>query len=140
MAKTYSPKKVVVSYKGQILSGFADGTFVKVERASASFAKTVGADGEVARTASADRSGKVTVTLLQSSISNDLLSQNLNTDELTNLNTGPLMIKDTSGTTLVLASEAWIMGQPAPELGKELGSREWVFETGNLEMFTGGNI
>jgi hypothetical protein len=139
MAKTYNPKRVLFSYRGVPISGFADGTFIKVERASPAFAKTVGADGETARTASADKSGKITVTLMQTSASNDYLTQCLLNDELSNLNTGPAMCKDASGTSLFLAGEAWITAHPAPEFGKEIGTREWVFETGKLEMFEGGN-
>ncbi len=137
--KTYNPKKVLVSFAGRILTGFADGSFITVSRNGDSFTLAVGSDGEAARAANADRSGTVALTLMQTSQSNDQLSNLLATDELSNLGTGALFIKDASGRTLVSAVEAWIRKPADVEFSKELGGREWTFETGNLEIFAGGN-
>ena len=139
MATTFSPKKVIVTFGGRILTGFADGSFVTAERESDAFTKVVGADGEAARVASANRSGKVTVTLMQTSDSNDYLSQIAAADELSQASTGALFIKDASGRSLVTAGEAWIMKVPNAEFAKDLGSREWVFESGDLQITNNGN-
>ena len=137
--KTYSAKKVLVSFAGKILTGMADGSFIAVSRNNDSFMLMVGSDGEAARAANADRSGTVTLTLMQTSPSNDDLSALLNTDELTNTGTGALFIKDASGRTLVSAVEAWIRKPADAEFARELGGREWTFETGDLSIFNGGN-
>lgn len=139
MAKTYNPKRVAVSFAGRLLTGFADGTFITVSRNEDTFALAVGSDGEAARSASSNRSGRVTLTLMQTSASNDILSALAATDERTNQGTGALMVKDASGRTVVLAAEAWIVKPADAELGREIGNREWVFETGDLEIFNGGN-
>jgi hypothetical protein len=139
MAKTYNPKKVQLAIGPHIVTGYADGTFIQVDRNADQFAVVVGADGEAARSASADKSGTVTVTLMQTSASNDFLSLALSTDEQTNLNTMPLLLKDISGRTLVQAAEGWVKKYATIELGKEIVSREWVFETGELLITEGGN-
>jgi hypothetical protein len=139
MATTYSPKKVIVTFNGRILTGYAAGTFIEAERESDAFTKDVGADGETARVASADRSGRVTLTLMQTSDSNDYLSTVAATDELTQTGTGALFIKDTSGRSLVTAGEAWVKKVPKASFAKDNGEREWVFETGDIQITNNGN-
>lgn len=139
MAKTYSPKRVSVSFRGVLLTGFAPDTFITAERNEDAFTLEVGSDGEASRTASANQSGTVTLTLMQTSASNDALSAAALQDETNQSGTGALMIKDASGRTVVLAAEAWIRRRAAAEFGSEQSTREWVFETGNLEIFNGGN-
>jgi hypothetical protein len=137
--KTYNAKKVLISFAGKTLTGVLDGSFVKVSRNNDSFMLAIGSDGEAARAANADKSGTVTVTLMQTSPSNDDLSNLMSTDELTNTGTGALFVKDASGRTLVSAVDAWIRKPADVEFAREITGREWVFETGNLEIFNAGN-
>lgn len=137
--RTYNPKKVQVIFQNQILTGFADGSFVDIERNADQFALVVGADGEGARAASADKSGTVKVTLLQTSAGNDILSAALTTDEFTNVNTGPLMVKDASGRTLALAAEAWVKKYAPVSFDKEVKAREWTLESADLIIAVAGN-
>lgn len=139
MAKTYAPKKVQLIYKGVPITGFMDDTFIEVERNSDSFALLIGADGEGARAASADRSGKITFRLLQTSASNDYLSASLVVDEATNANAGPVMVKDGSGRALDSAAESWITKPAKKVYGKGIEGREYVIETDNLITLGGGN-
>mgnify|MGYP003652755452 CR=1 FL=1 len=62
--KTYSPKDITVIVAGTIITGFAEDTFVTLERDSEAFVKIVGADGEVARSASADLSGTIVLIVM----------------------------------------------------------------------------
>lgn len=137
---TYSPKDVVVTFHGLPLSGYADGSFVEVARKSDSFSLVMGADGEAARTASADDSGTITVTLLQTSGSNDFLSSELALDELTKMATGPVIVQDLFGTT-VCSSDGAFLAKPADvSMGKEVGERKWVIICPHLSMSVGGNL
>lgn len=139
MAKTYNPKRVQVAIGSHIASGYADGTFIAIDRSVDQFQVVVGADGEAARAASADKSGTITVTVLQTSLTNDFLSSALLADENTNLNTFPILIKDINGRTLVQCAEAWVKKYATVEFGKEVVGREWVLETGELLIAEGGN-
>lgn len=137
--KTYSPKKVVVIWGGQPLTGYVDGSFVKVAQAGDAFTKYVGADGEVSRVASADESGQISVTLKQTSGSNDYLSSEHRTDRRLLTGGKPLIVEDTSGRTLHSCAEAWIVKMPDDEKGKEINGVEWVFDCEKLDSFIGGN-
>lgn len=139
MAKTYAAKKVQVVFNNQVLTGFMDGSFVEVERNSDSFTLMIGADGEGARAASADKSGTVKITLLQTSASNDVLSAVLIADELTNVAAAPLLIKDGSGRTLVSSPEAWVKKPAVVTFDKEIQGREWTIETDALAINVAGN-
>ena len=140
MAITYDPQKVIVTFKGSRLTGFMDGTFLSAERSGDSFAIAVGTDGEVARASLADKSGEVKLTLMQTSQGNDILSAALAADELTKLGTGTLMVKDSSGRTLLQSKDAWVKKPATVEFGKEIGGREWTLVCGNLEIVNiGGN-
>lgn len=137
--KTYSPKAVQVIYGNRILTGFMDGTFIEADKTSDDWAEHIGADGEGARVQSADESGTVTLTLMQTSASNDYLSGCRNADRASSLGTKSLVVKDGSGRSLIFAAEAWIKKVAKSELSNDKGSRQWVFVSTNMEHFVGGN-
>lgn len=136
--RTYDPAKNVASFLGLVITGFADGEFIKAERAEDTFTAHVGAGGEEARVMSRNRMGSVTITLMQTSLSNDILSALQVADELAGTGSGPLFIKELNGTTAVLAPNAWIKKPPAMGRGKEMGNVEWVFECSAMTVFNGG--
>jgi hypothetical protein len=137
--KTYNPKKIELSFLGVPISGFADGTFVRVEYNEDQFTLMVGADGEAARAQSANKSGRITCTLMQTSLSNDVFAAAAAADQRSGLSIGPAFIKDSNGRMRASASEAWVVKHGAPEFGKEVGSREWIIECADLDLFAGGN-
>jgi len=137
--KTYAPDKVSVVFGGAILSGYAEDTFVKVEQSVEAFTKHIGADGEVSRTRNTDKSGTITVTLKQTSDSNDTLSAFYLADIASLQGYLPVIVKDNIGRTLAAGSSAWIQKLPESEFGKEISDREWVIEVADLQYFVGGN-
>lgn len=136
---TFNPRQVTVTFMSVLLKGYADGVFIKVERDEDSYTKVVGAAGDGARVKNLNRAGKVTLTLLQTSLSNDVLSGAQQLDELSGTGHGALLIKDLNGASLAIATEAWVMKPAAIEMAKEIQHREWVFDTLELQMFVGGN-
>ena len=146
MLGRYDPKAVNAVFAGIPITGYADGTFITVEQNNDSFSLTVGAAGEGCRAKSNDKSARITFTLLQSSVTNALLSAKHNADLLDPLGVvavGPFMMKDNSGTppnnTIVSAATAWIVKPANVSYGKEVETREWIIETDNAEIFVGGN-
>ena len=148
---TYDPLAVVAIYQGVNITGYQDGTFIEVERSSDSFTKHVGSTGQVARVQSRDQSGKITITLMHVSPTNDLLAALLALDELSNTvsaglpngpgtNFGSFQVKDLHGNMKCQAHEAWIMKQPKVERAEKLSSVVWVFECSQISMFAGGNV
>lgn len=137
--KTYDPKSLIISFAGQALTGFADGVFCNIVPSGDKFTAITGADGEVSRSKSVDYSYEVTITLQQTSESNDKLSTIMIADKLRNAGVFPLSVKDLEGTSFFFASSAWIQKDPDVSYGKEIENREWVFRTGPADNYVGGN-
>ena len=129
---TYDPKKVIITFGGVPISGFAAGTFLNVTASSERFTKVVGADGEVSRSKSADETHEVTITLKQSSLSNQYLSGIETIDKLTSAGILPLTITDLNGGTLKFWPQAWISTDPELGYAAEQTDREWTFHTGQI--------
>jgi hypothetical protein len=129
--KTYDPKKVLVSFMGQPITGFADGTFINIaNRGGDRWAEYVGADGEVSRAKNVDTTKRITITLSQTSLSNSFLSDMLALDMASSTAVGPLKITDVNGGAEIFVAQAWIAVPPAPDYAKGIMPRVWVFDTG----------
>lgn len=138
---TYNAARITVVFAGFPISGFADGTFVHVTMVNDGITTQVGADGEIARAINTDRRCTVTLTLQQTSESNDFLSTFFNIDMLTcGGRAGPILIQDLCGTTLFMSAQAWIVKMPDMEYGKEILTRAWQLQTTWPSVYNvGGN-
>lgn len=136
--KTYDPADVLGTLGPVIFSGYADGTFLSVEKAEDTFSVSIGASGHQTRVRNRNESGTVTLTLQASSRVNDALSTLHNLDLISNSGKAPLLIKDAEGTTLVAAEDAWVKKIPAVEFSKDMPTRTWVIECPKLVVFAGG--
>ncbi len=135
--KTYDAKQVSIIVGVSPLVGLADGSFVTVRRNSDAFNLQIGADGEGVRSKTNDRSGQIEVVLQQGSDSNDLLSELALADEVSNGGVVPVLVKDNLGNSLYAAESAWIRKVPDSEFAKDTGSRTWIIETAQLNVFVG---
>lgn len=138
--KQYNPAKVVLTFNGVRVTGFMDGTFLEAERTEDAFEMSAGAGGDVARVRKNDRSGSVTLTLQQTSPSNDILSALALQDEQFGTGVGELLLKDINGTTVAEANNAWIRKVPNAEFSDSISGREWVFDCAELALFSGGSV
>lgn len=142
---TYDPQKVTVLFTGTLFSiqavGFAAGTFIKASRNSELFSLQMGNDGQGARSKNPDKSGRVELTLMSSSQSNDEYMAVAALDELSSQGVGVLFIKDNStASAMVHAANAWITKIPDLERGKEVGEITWVIESDAIEIIQSGQI
>lgn len=135
---TFDPRNVSIIIGSHVVGGFADGTFITVERSTPTWSKQIGASGESVRIKSNDRSGKITLTLQQTSLSNDVLDGYRMADELKNAGKFPFIMNEAGGASLAEGTETWVLQPPNLEYGKDLGTRQWVLETGDLFMAIGG--
>lgn len=136
--KTFDPKSIVLTVGGAIIGGFADGTFVTVERQEDAYTTTVGADGEVTRVKSNNKLTNVTITLAQTSDSNSILSGFAILDEKSNSGVVPVLLKEAGADTIVAGGRGWIQKLPNIEYSKEITTREWIIVLAESEMFVGG--
>lgn len=137
--RTYDASQVVLTINGAVIGGYADGTFINVEREEPSFTKVVGADGTVSRAKSNNKSGTLTITLKQTSPSNDVLSALLAQDELNADGVFPVLLKDNSGETRIFSGTGWVQGFPPSEFAKEISEREWLIDLSEIDFNLAGN-
>jgi hypothetical protein len=140
MLYTYDPKLLVIAFAGVPIVGYADGTFLTVERSNNMWTMVSGASGETSRAKSNDKTGTAVLTLKQTSPSNDVLSSLALVDETTNLGVFPFIAKDALGTATMFSALGFIQKIPSMEFGKEIANREWTIMLSGLMIFVGGNF
>ena len=138
--RQYDPAAVILTVDDQNILGYADGSFVNIARNNDLFTLTVGADGEATRSKSNDLSGRITITLQQTSPSNDILSALADADEQSNQGVFAVQLKDASGQTLGAGERAWVVKKADAPFAKETENREWIIETNELVYTVGGNV
>ena len=137
--RTYDPCEVIISVGGRPITGFAQTSKVNVERDEDAYTKYIGIDGEVSRAKNCNKSGTVTITLAQTSPSNDLLSELAEADEAANAGVVPVLVRDLNGTSLAAAPDAWVKRLAGANFGKEISDRSWVLDCGRLTLRPGGS-
>ena len=138
--KSYDSSKVKVTVGYAIIEGFQGGSFVNIVEMGDGWTSSVGADGHKTRSKDQDQSLEITLTLQASSASNLALSTMADVDRINGDGLVPIWIQDLRGDTLASASEAWVRKKPDQEFNTEVGTREWVIETGNDVLnIVGGN-
>lgn len=137
--KTFNIKKLIVTFAGQTVHGFASDEAISVEFPEDDFDVVAGADGEVTHVAKVRTDTKITINLAQSSSYNDVLSGIRTADKLTGAGVFPFKAIDGSGRTVIFAASARIIKAPTVAFGSTAKDRTWVLGTGPAEVFIGGN-
>ena len=136
MYQQYSPKDVVCSWNGIAIEGFAPDSFLRLQRTSPLVTPVVGAGGQVALTRNADKTGTIEIELMQTSLSNQMLSaiqakqDNMELEEDISSN---FVIYDPSGSVLATGRNAWLQELPQVELGADQNSKTWTFGCEHLD-------
>lgn len=139
--RTYAPDFVLVIVGGIPLSGFAEDSMLTLAPMADLVTSSSGADGEVARSLNTDRRFTLTLTLQQTSPSNDVLSGIAAADRLSGGRMVPVMVQDLRGRTMFMAEQGWVSRLPDIGFGREAGDREWQITTGPPSVwFAGGNL
>lgn len=139
--RTYDPKRIVITIGANLISGFAEDTFVSIEPSGDGTQAVAGADGEVARSLSHNPLHRLTLTLQQTSMSNDALSNLLALDRASGgSGVVPIQVRDLRGNTVFAASQGWVVQAPTIEFGSEVAEREWELDCVATEIFVGGNV
>nr|HAU5726719.1 DUF3277 family protein [Citrobacter freundii] len=136
MYQQYSPKDVVCSWNGVAIEGFAPDSFLRLQRTSPLVTPVVGAGGQVALTRNADKTGTIEIELMQTSLSNQMLSaiQAKQDDmELEEDISSNFVIYDPSGSVLATGINAWLQELPQIELGRDQNSKTWIFGCEKLD-------
>ena len=135
--KTYDPTSVFIAINGLPLDGWADGSFITIERDEPAFTTQVGADGEVSRSKNVGNTATAKISLHQTSKANQILWEMYQADRLSGGGIGAFMMREAGN--IVLAAECWVEQVPTVEYAKEGGPREWTIKLANAEFTIVGN-
>lgn len=136
----YDPSEVSFTFRNVRVSGFAEGTFIEVERDEDGFTATAGSLGDVTRTRNLNIMGTITVTLMAQAVSNSYLESIASEDAQFGTGFGAAQAVDhNSEGSEVHATYAWVRKLPKWERGKESGPVVWVFHCADLEIRNNGN-
>lgn len=131
--RTYDPKKSSLIIAGLVVSGYAEGSSIKVKWNNPElFKRHIGGHGEVTRTKRVDTSGTIELSLMQLSPTHAQLH----------------LLRKLEGTFPVLhqyngelnfnaaAAAAWIEKMPDEEFGTEVSKRDWIIGIEDMSLIT----
>lgn len=137
---TYDPLKVVCNVGNAIIQGYGTGSVIEVERSEDAVALLVGTMGEYAWAMNRNRSGVITLVLMHTSQSNDILFAMAMADEKAGAGGRPFSLEDMNGRTLVQSPEVRVQKLPQLSYSNEVTPREWKLIAGDLDIIIGGNL
>ena len=144
---TFAPNDVTVvitqrsSVIAHIVSGYSEDSIVNIERTAETFTMYTGADNTSTRIYNANKSATVTLSLQQTSSSNDILSLLYANDSNSRNSSGlfSLQISDSSGRSRYFSDDAYVGVVPNSQFGNSMQVRDWVLHAHNLDTYIGGN-
>lgn len=133
----YSPKDVILSIGGYQLTGWQS---INITRTLKSFQVIKGIRGKNTRVPTPDTSATITISLLQSSASNEVMSSILSNDIIKGTSRITLTLKDKSGSSVFSSVEAYITGYPTTAYTGQFEYRQWeIFCQTTTTYVIGGN-
>lgn len=127
MSKSYNFADVQLTIAGQRIGGFAEDGSINLEWASEENEMVQGADGEVTIVQHPKPPATMTVTLLQSSVSNAILQAIYEAQRLSGSAIAPVAVVDAATGYGLISAEAKIVGKPNVQWGRGIGATEWKF-------------
>jgi hypothetical protein len=144
---TFSPNQVAVIITQEStgishrLAGFSEDSIVSIDRNMETFSLYTGSDDSSTRIANVNTSATMTVSLQQTSASNDILSAIYERDRQTLDSSGlfSITVKDLSGRSTYFAAEAYVASPPSSPFANSMQTREWQIHMPNSTILIGGN-
>lgn len=120
-------------------SGRGPDEFLRIEQQEDDFTYQAGIDGEGVHSFSKNTHTLVTVTLMQTSAGNDVLSALHNASKLAGGSPVPIYVEDRNGNSKLVSSAAVITRMPNETYAREAGTVEWIFSVHQPERHVGGH-
>lgn len=136
---TYIPSKVYIEISGYRVQGHVSAS---VSLDTPTFRTIKGIRGQAVRVRNSHTTGKLALTLLQTSPANDLFSDIAQKDIIWGTGRLTIVVKDESGSSLFFTDNAYINGFPTLDFSAVAGTREWTFNCLSIpldQLVVGGN-
>jgi hypothetical protein len=137
--KHYAPKDYDCIVGVAVISGYGEDTMIGVEQTEDTFTVTAGADGEITRVKSHNRTHRVTLTLMQNSPSNEVLAALHQADISADGGAGVVtfLLRNKNGSTLIASAACWVVKSANVTLSKGAQGREWMIDLVDPSVFVG---
>lgn len=142
---TFAPNDVTIIITqtstgiAHIVSGFSEDSIVNIERMAETYTLYTGADNTGTRVYNANKSATLTLSLQQTSVSNDVFSLLYQNDGRNSEGLFSIQVKDNSGRSNYFSDDAYIGVVPNAQISNSMQTRDWVIHAFNLDSFHGGN-
>lgn len=144
---TFAPNNVFITIIQEstginhTVSGFSEDSIVNIERVAETYTMYTGADNTSTRVYNASKSATLTLSLQQTSASNDVFSLLYQNDSAFPSSDGlfTISITDASGRSRYFSDDAYIGVVPNSAFANSMQTRDWVIHAHNLETTIGGN-
>lgn len=134
---TCSASDVILTLGGYTITGW---DVFSLQRRVKGFTPVYGIRGKNTRVQNVDTSATLTITLIETSPSNDVLSAIHELDLENGTARIALMLKDNSGNSVFNSAEAYITGYPTVSYSGEFTYRTWeIFMQSSATYIVGGN-
>ncbi len=142
----YSPNDITVVITREdglvhIIGGYSEDQMVTVEPAAESFTMYTSADNKSTLLFNANNSATVMLTLNQTTVSNDILSQ-LYEEFRASKSPSKLFtitVKDNNGRSMYVSPQAFIGKRPSAIFANSMQNRDWTILCHDMQQFSGGN-
>jgi len=132
---SYSAQNVNINWLGHNFGGFADGDdAITIERSVPTMTKLVGMQGDGVFTQSADRSGSITINVLQNSETNAFLTNKAKATEAGVIASGPLIMTEAGSDAKSSCMKTVLEGLPSMVRGAGHNSVSWVFLSMDMDI------
>ena len=122
---TYAPNTVTLVLCGYVLTGVVS---ISLKWNSSPFTVKRGIRGQHTRIGTKDRQSTCTIEVLQTSITNDILSEILEQDTRNYSGRLEFSVKDASGTTQWATTQCFLRAWPDASFSGQLETRKWDIE------------
>jgi len=137
---TYDFNDVFATVGGIPVEGYGPDGGVKIEHTEDAYSVTKGVDGTATRNRKRKATGRITFTVSVGSPVNAAFQALHLADLEGNAGVVPIFVQDNSTGSTYFAEQAWVMKTPDREIGEEIGTLEWVFETINITTAELGGV
>lgn len=142
---TFAPNDVTIVITQEstgishIVGGFSEDAIISVDRNADTFSLYTGADDSNTRIYNANTAGTLTLSLQQTSASNDVLMGLYLNDKASRTGLFSIQVKDNSGRSNFFCEEAYVGVVPNAAFANSMQTRDWVIHAPQLESILGGN-
>lgn len=140
MLKTWDPDQFDLIVGPFVIGGYAEGSGIEFEESGDRFVTVIGIDGQVVRSKVLGRVATLTVHLMNTSGSNDVLTGLHQTDINAPGGAGvvPVALRDKNGATAIAAPQGWVMGFPKLTMADKAQDTPWKIQIVDYVAFVSG--